>query len=84
MLLVDANEELQQVQCVADAAGFRGADSHLPVAPVYAGIAPTFNPEPLFGPELTRREVDLGSNNEEIEGFDGPAFKREKRRKRRN
>merc|ERR550532_2814168 len=44
---VDANGVLQQVQYVADAAGFRVADSRLPVAPVYDGVAPTFNPEPL-------------------------------------
>merc|ERR1711974_553018 len=36
---------LQQVQYVADAAGFRVADSRLPFAPVYDGVAPTFNPE---------------------------------------
>merc|ERR1739838_890956 len=42
---VDANGELQQVQYIADGAGFRAADSRLPVAPVYDGVAPTFNPE---------------------------------------
>merc|ERR1711990_1389768 len=42
---VDADGVLQQVQYVADAAGFRVADSRLPVAPVYDGVAPTFNPE---------------------------------------
>merc|ERR1711999_13002 len=42
---VDANGVLQQVQYVADAAGFRVADSRLPVAPVYNGVAPTSNPE---------------------------------------
>merc|ERR1712212_1326871 len=42
---VDANGELQQVQYIADGAGFRVADSRLPVAPVYDGVAPTFNPE---------------------------------------
>merc|ERR1719251_873427 len=36
---VDANGVLQQVQYVADAAGFRVADSRLPVAPVYNGVA---------------------------------------------
>merc|ERR1711892_298137 len=50
---VDANGELQQVQYVADAAGFRVADSRLPVAPVYTGVAPTFNPEPLVAPVYT-------------------------------
>merc|ERR1711999_32295 len=53
---VDANGALQQVQYIADGAGFRVADSRLPVAPVYDGVAPTFNPEPLvaptFNPEL--------------------------------
>merc|ERR1712183_944472 len=42
---VDANGVLQQVQYVADAAGFRVAVSRLPVAPVYDGVAPTVNPE---------------------------------------
>merc|ERR1719378_919336 len=53
---VDAAGKLQQVQYIADGAGFRVADSRLPVAPVYDGVAPTFNPEPLvaptFNPEL--------------------------------
>ena len=40
---VDAAGVLQQVQYVADGAGFRVADSRLPVAP-------TFNPEPLVAP----------------------------------
>ena len=47
---VDANGQLQQVEYVADGAGFRVADSRLPVAPVYDGVAPTFNPEPLVAP----------------------------------
>merc|ERR1719219_752313 len=47
---VDANGELQQVQYIADGAGFRVADSRLPVAPVYDGVVPTFNPEPLVAP----------------------------------
>jgi len=47
---VDANGELQQVQYIADGAGFRVADSRLPVAPVYDGVAPTFSPEPLVAP----------------------------------
>merc|ERR1712244_147830 len=60
---VDANGKLQQVQYIADGAGFRVQDSRLPVAPVYDGVAPTFNPEalvaptfnpePLVAPELT-------------------------------
>merc|ERR1712073_157533 len=47
---VDPNGELQRVEYVADAIGFRVADSRLPVAPVYDGVAPTFNPEPLVAP----------------------------------
>merc|ERR1711981_817999 len=43
---VDAAGVLQQVQYVADGAGFRVADSRLPVAP-------TLNPEPLVAPDLT-------------------------------
>merc|ERR1712050_265124 len=53
---VDSAGVLQQVNYVADGAGFRVEDSRLPVAPVYDGVAPTFNPEPLvaptFNPEL--------------------------------
>merc|ERR1711892_148227 len=47
---VDANGELQQVRYVADGLGFRVEDSRLPVAPVYDGVAPTFNPEALVAP----------------------------------
>jgi len=50
---VDPNGELQRVEYVADALGFRVSDSRLPVAPVYDGVAPTFNPEPLVAPEDT-------------------------------
>merc|ERR1711962_1407678 len=50
---VDAEGKLQHVNYVADAAGFRVADSRLPVAPVYDGVAPTFNPEPPVAPEVT-------------------------------
>jgi len=50
---VDANGELQRVEYVADHLGFRVADSRLPMAPVYDGVAPTFNPEPLVAPEDT-------------------------------
>jgi len=52
---VDAAGVLQQVNYVADGAGFRVEDSRLPVAPVYDGVAPTFSPElpvaPTFSPE---------------------------------
>merc|ERR1719370_2757235 len=47
---VDSAGVLQQVNYVADGAGFRVEDSRLPVAPVYDGVAPTFNPEPLVAP----------------------------------
>jgi len=47
---VDAAGKLQQVTYTADALGFKVADSRLPVAPVYNGVAPTFNPEPLVAP----------------------------------
>merc|ERR1711902_40096 len=58
---VGANGVLQQVQYVADAAGFRVADSRLPVAPVYDGVAPTFNPElpvaPVDTPEVAEAKA---------------------------
>jgi len=47
---VDAAGKLQQVTYVADGLGFRTQDSRLPVAPVYDGVAPTFNPAPLVAP----------------------------------
>merc|ERR1712042_223189 len=47
---VDANGQLQRVEYIADGLGFRVADSRLPVAPVYDGVAPTFSPEPLVAP----------------------------------
>ena len=50
---VDAAGKLQVVNYVADALGFRTQDSRLPVAPVYTGVAPTFNPEPLVAPVYT-------------------------------
>merc|ERR1719476_854555 len=53
---VDAAGVLQQVQYVADGAGFRVADSRLPVAPTFNPeplVAPVFNPEPPVAPELT-------------------------------
>jgi len=58
---VDANGKLQQVTYVADGLGFRTADSRLPVAPVDAGVAPTFNPEPLVAP------VDTGVAPEPVQ-----------------
>jgi len=47
---VDANGALQQVQYIADGAGFRVADSRLPVFNPELPVAPTFNPEPLVAP----------------------------------
>merc|ERR1712018_385476 len=50
---VDANGQLQRVEYIADGAGFRVADSRLPVAPTFNPeplVAPTFNPEPLVAP----------------------------------
>merc|ERR1712045_496609 len=58
---VDANGVLQQVQYVADAAGFRVADSRLPVAPVYNGVAPTFNPELPVAPVDTAEVAEAKS-----------------------
>merc|ERR1712055_420821 len=42
---VDANGELQTYSYVADGLGFRVKGTNLPVAPVYEGKAPVFNPE---------------------------------------
>jgi len=50
---VDSNGVLQQVKYIADGAGFRVADSRLPVAPVYDGVAPVFNPELPVAPADT-------------------------------
>merc|ERR1712038_1785657 len=50
---VDANGELQRVEYVADDLGFRVADSRLPVAPVYSGVAPVYNPKLPVAPEDT-------------------------------
>merc|ERR1712055_250423 len=42
---VDANGELQTYSYVADGLGFRVKGTNLPVAPVYEGKAPVFDPE---------------------------------------
>merc|ERR1711974_559487 len=55
---------LQQVQYVADAAGFRVADSRLPVAPVYDGVAPTFNPELPVAPVDTAEVAEANAAQE--------------------
>ena len=41
------------MEYVADDLGFRVADSRLPRAPVYDGVAPVFNPELPVAPEDT-------------------------------
>merc|ERR1719204_867831 len=55
---VDADGKLQTVSYVADGAGFRTVDSRLPVAPVYDGVAPTFNPEPLVAPTFNPEPLE--------------------------
>merc|ERR1711962_254389 len=55
---VDASGILQRVQYIADNAGFRVADSRLPVAPVYEGVAPTFTPSLPVAPEDTAEVAD--------------------------
>eukprot|EP00091_Calanus_sinicus_P018575 TRINITY_DN428_c0_g1_i13.p1 TRINITY_DN428_c0_g1~~TRINITY_DN428_c0_g1_i13.p1 ORF type:complete len:197 (-),score=68.96 TRINITY_DN428_c0_g1_i13:302-892(-) len=52
---VDANGQLQQVEYVADGAGFRVADSRLPVAPVYDGVRPHLQPRASCCPNLQPR-----------------------------
>ena len=49
---VDANNLLQRVEYVADGAGFRVADSRLPVFNPEPLVAPTFNPEPIVAPKV--------------------------------
>merc|ERR1712215_409074 len=62
---VDSNGVLQQVKYIADGAGFRVADSRLPVAPVYDGVAPTFNPElpvaPADTPEVAEAKAEFAA-----------------------
>ena len=55
---VDANGLLQRVEYVADGAGFRVADSRLPVFNPEPLVAPTFNPEPLVAPEDTKEVAE--------------------------
>ena len=51
---VDPHGLLQKVEYVADGAGFRVADSRLPVFNPAPLVAPTFNPEPLVAPKVYR------------------------------
>merc|ERR1712145_5532 len=68
---VDANGLLQKVEYIADGAGFRVADSRLPVFNPDLTVAPTFNPEPLvaptFNPELPVAPVYTGVAPEPVE-----------------
>merc|ERR1712055_1194365 len=50
---VDANGELQTTNYQADGLGFRVQATNLPVAPVFEGNAPVFNPELPVAPGLT-------------------------------
>merc|ERR1711872_254258 len=50
---VDANGLLQKVEYIADGAGFRVADSRLPVFNPDLPVAPTFNPELPVAPVYT-------------------------------
>jgi len=63
---VDAEGKLQQVTYVADALGFRTHDSRLPVAPVYEGVAPTFNPEPLVAPTFNPEPLEAPVDTPEV------------------
>merc|ERR1712002_742258 len=61
---VDANGQLQKVEYIADGAGFRVADSRLPVFNPDLPVAPTFDPElpvaPTYNPELPVAPVYTG------------------------
>merc|ERR1712168_573227 len=50
---VDTNGKLQTTSYVADGLGFRVEATNLPVAPVYEGKAPVFNPELPVAPVYT-------------------------------
>merc|ERR1712045_783812 len=55
---VDPHGLLQRVEYVADGAGFRVADSRLPVFNPEPLVAPTFNPEPLVAPQDTKEVAE--------------------------
>merc|ERR1712179_586650 len=68
---VDANGQLQQVQYIADGAGFRVADSRLPVFNPDLPVAPVFAPEdlpvaPTYNPELPVAPVYTGVAPESV------------------
>merc|ERR1719209_1703690 len=76
---VDANGVLQQVQYVADAAGFRVADSRLPVAPVYDGVAPvapvdTAEAKAAFAEAYAAQEAAVAAVAERKKREADPAF----------
>merc|ERR1719431_1715495 len=74
---VDAEGKLQQVTYVADALGFRTKDSRLPVAPVYDGVAPTFNPEPLVAPTFNPEPLVAPLDTPEVAAAKAGKVKRE-------
>merc|ERR1712142_1292667 len=83
---VDAAGVLQQVQYVADGAGFRVADSRLPVAPTFNPeplVAPVFNPEPLVAPELTPEVAEATAAHLAAVAAAGAAAEAEPERKKR-
>merc|ERR1712142_462954 len=93
---VDAAGVLQQVQYVADGAGFRVADSRLPVAPTFNPeplvaptfnpeplVAPVFNPEPLVAPELTPEVAEATAAPLAAVAAAGAAAEAEPERKKR-
>merc|ERR1712168_529084 len=67
---VDANNELQTVSYVADGRGFQVKATNLPVAPVFEGKAPVFNPElpvaPVDTAEVAAAKADHAAAHAEI------------------
>merc|ERR1712018_994599 len=80
---VDAAGVLQQVQYVADGAGFRVADSRLPVAPTFNPeplVAPTFNPEPLVAPVFNPEPLVAPELTPAVAAASAPAAEERKKR----
>ena len=63
---VDANGQLQRVEYIADGAGFRVADSRLPVFNPEPLVAPTFNPEPLVAPTFNPEPLVAPEDTPEV------------------
>ena len=63
---VDANGQLQRVEYIADGAGFRVADSRLPVFNPEPLVAPTFNPEPLVAPTFNPEPLVAPEDTKEV------------------